>query len=203
MIAERADTLAPLAEVFRQHGYEGASLALIGKATGLGRGSLYHFFPGGKDEMLSAVLAEIDAWFEDHIYAPLRSGDDAQAAIVAMFDEVTAYFRSGRRSCLMGVLAVGSVRDRFATTIASYFVRWVEALEEPLRRLDPDRAPARTSAEEIVLGIQGAIVLARALDDSAVFERAIGQMRARLRLRGARPNHHQTPGSNFENTQPS
>ena len=62
-VAERSDVLPLLAEVFREHGYEGASLSLISKATGLGKGSLYHFFPGGKEEMAVAVLAEIDGWF--------------------------------------------------------------------------------------------------------------------------------------------
>ena len=50
-IAERADVLPQLAEVFRAHGYEGATLALISDATGLGKGSLYNFFPGGKEQM--------------------------------------------------------------------------------------------------------------------------------------------------------
>ena len=54
MVAERADTLPGLAEAFREHGYAGASLSVIGEATGLGRGSLYHFFPGGKREMAEA-----------------------------------------------------------------------------------------------------------------------------------------------------
>jgi TetR/AcrR family transcriptional regulator, lmrAB and yxaGH operons repressor len=67
LVAERADTIAPLAEVFREHGYEGAGLALIGKATGLGKGSLYHFFPNGKEEMVRAVLGEIGQWFEDAV----------------------------------------------------------------------------------------------------------------------------------------
>ena len=53
MVAERADTLPALAEVFREYGYEGTSLARITKATGLGKGSLYHFFPGGKAEIMS------------------------------------------------------------------------------------------------------------------------------------------------------
>ena len=46
-VSERADLLPLISEVFRSHGYEGATLTLIGKATGLGKGSLYHFFPGG------------------------------------------------------------------------------------------------------------------------------------------------------------
>ena len=48
-----------VAEVFRAHGYEGATLSVITEATGLGKGSLYHFFPGGKEELAAAVLADL------------------------------------------------------------------------------------------------------------------------------------------------
>ncbi len=180
LVAERSDTLAPLAEVFREYGYEGASLALIGKATGLGKGSLYHFFPEGKEEMVRAVLSEIGQWFEDAIYAPLRDGNDADAAIEAMLDAVTTYFRSGQRVCLVGALAVSNTRERFADAIRGYFVDWVEALRLALVRQGREEEQARSLAEDAVLSIQGAIVLSRSLDDPGVFERAIGQLRGRL-----------------------
>ena len=77
----RADLLPQLAEVFRAHGYEGATLALISEATGLGKGSLYHFFPGGKAQMAAEVLAEIDGWFETNIFAPLRKAEDPAAPL--------------------------------------------------------------------------------------------------------------------------
>ena len=59
MIRERQDVIPLLAEVFREHGYEGASLALISEATGLGKGSLYNFFPDGKEEMAACVLCQL------------------------------------------------------------------------------------------------------------------------------------------------
>lgn len=180
MVAERSDAIASLAEVFREHGYEGASLALIGKATGLGKGSLYHFFPNGKEEMVRAVLAEIEQWFEDSVYSPLRDGDDANAAIATMLDETAKYFRSGRRVCLVGALAVANTRDLFAQAIRDYFVAWVDALQAALVRQGRDAERARILSEDAVLAIQGAIVLSRALDDPAVFQRAIDQLHARL-----------------------
>jgi AcrR family transcriptional regulator len=184
MVAERSDAIASLAEVFREHGYEGASLALIGKATGLGKGSLYHFFPNGKEEMVRAVLAEIEQWFEDSVYSPLRDGDDADAAITAMLDETAKYFRSGRRVCLVGALAVANTRDLFAQAIRGYFVAWVDALQAALVRQGRDTEQARLLSEDAVLAIQGAIVLSRALDDPAVFQRAIDQLHARLAFNG-------------------
>jgi TetR/AcrR family transcriptional regulator, lmrAB and yxaGH operons repressor len=184
MVAEKSDAIASLAEVFREHGYEGASLALIGKATGLGKGSLYHFFPNGKEEMVRAVLAEIEQWFEVSVYSRLRDGDDPNTAIAVMLDETAKYFRSGRRVCLVGALAVANTRDLFAQAIRGYFVAWVDALQAALVRQGRDADQARLLSEDAVLAIQGAIVLSRALDDPAVFQRAIDQLRARLAFDG-------------------
>jgi AcrR family transcriptional regulator len=180
MVAERADAVAALAEVFREHGYEGASLGLIGKATGLGKGSLYHFFPNGKEEMVRAVLGEIGQWFDDAVYFPLRTESDANGAIGAMLDSTDRYFKSGRRVCLVGALAVANTRDLFAQAIRGYFVAWVDALQSALMRQGRGADESRVLAEGAVLAIQGAIVLSRAMDDPAVFQRAIDQLRGRL-----------------------
>jgi len=179
MVAERADVLPALAEVFREHGYEGASLALIGQRTGLGKGSLYHFFPGGKEEMAAAVLAEIDAWFEQHIFRPLRE-EDPRRAVPEMIRAVHGYFRSGQRVCLVGAFALVDVRDRFADAIRSYFAAWTDALAQGLERGGLAEVEARDRAEEAVAAIQGALVLARALDDPGSFHRAMARIEARL-----------------------
>jgi len=182
VVVERADTLPALAEVFREHGYEGASLALLGRATGLGKGSLYHFFPGGKEEMASAVLAEIDGWFEVNVFAPLRDAEEPAQAVAAMFDAVEDYFRSGQRVCLVGVLALGDARDRFGQAVRGYFARWIDALAAALARAGRSRGEAAALAEEAVVGVQGAIVLSRALDQSAVVGRAVRTLRERLEI---------------------
>src|SRR5690348_16932169 len=49
VVAERSDVIPQLGELFRKHGFVGTSLSLITAHTGLGKGSLYHFFPGGKE----------------------------------------------------------------------------------------------------------------------------------------------------------
>jgi TetR/AcrR family transcriptional regulator, lmrAB and yxaGH operons repressor len=180
-MTERSAAVPALAEAFREHGFEGASLAQLCEATGLGKGSLYHFFPGGKEEMAAAVLADVDAWFAGAIFEPLRrapSGDPG--AISAMFDAVADYFRSGRRICLPGAFALGRERDRFADVIGSYFEQWITALAAALRSGGQGEQTARASAIEVVAAIQGAIVLSRALDQPEIFMQVIDRQRARL-----------------------
>jgi AcrR family transcriptional regulator len=179
-VSDRADLLPLLAEVFRAHGYEGATLALISAATGLGKGSLYHFFPGGKAQMAAEVLAEIDRWFEVNIFAPLRCSDDPARAVAAMVGAVDGYFHSGNRMCLVGVIALGASRDAFAAQVQDYFRRWNDALALVLRRSGLDARVARRRSTDALVAIQGALVLARALDDSRVFGQTMADMTARL-----------------------
>jgi AcrR family transcriptional regulator len=104
VIAERENVIPLIGEVFRTYGFAGASLARISEGTKLGKGSIYHFFPGGKEEMAEAVLAQVDMWFKQHVFEPLVERADAIEGIKAMFDDVNSFTFSGRRVCLAGVL---------------------------------------------------------------------------------------------------
>jgi AcrR family transcriptional regulator len=179
-MGERGDVVPLLAEVFRTYGFEGASLARISAATKLGKGSMYNFFPGGKEEMADVVLAEIDGWFRVQVFQPLRDAADARQGVEHMFTAVGRYFLSGRKVCLVGVFALGHERDRFAVKVQSYFAEWVDALAVALERGGRDAATARSLSEDVVGGIQGALVLARAADEPELFMRALQRMRQRL-----------------------
>ncbi|HEY4317611.1 MAG TPA: TetR/AcrR family transcriptional regulator [Herbaspirillum sp.] len=180
VIAERADVLPLLTEIFRTYGYEGATLARIGAGTGLGKGSLYHFFPGGKDEMAAAVLAHIDSWFQKNVYAPLRETSDPRRGIAHMFRETRRYFLSGQKVCLVGVFALGNERDRFAVAVKSYFADWAAALSDALVRDGKDAATAVAWSEDVVGGIQGALVLARAMNRPKLFGNTLTRLEERL-----------------------
>jgi len=184
VMTDRSAAVPALAEAFRERGFEGASLAQLCSATGLGKGSLYHFFPGGKDEMAAAVLADVDAWFTSAIFEPLRSAPDGDAAAIsAMFDAVADYFRSGRRVCLQGAFAIGRERDRFADVIRGYFEQWITSLAAALGSAGQSEQAARAGAIEVVAAIQGGIVLARALDKPEIFMQVIEGQRDRLSAR--------------------
>jgi AcrR family transcriptional regulator len=177
-IFEKSDAITRVAEVFRELGFEGASLYEITERTGLSKGSLYHFFPEGKEGMAAEILAHVDQWFVHEVFEPLER-DEPRAAIAQMWRSVDAYFRSGRRICLMGAFALDETRDRFAKPIKLYFRRWIEALDGALVRAGVDGAHARALAEDIVGGIQGALTLARALKEDATFSRALARLQQR------------------------
>jgi len=175
--ADRRDVVPLLAGVFGDHGWNGSSLSLISSRTGLGKGSLYHFFPRGKTEMAEAVLDDVDMWFQVNVFAPLQSATDARARSHEMFAQTLKYFQSGRRVCLFGAFALGMERGLFGGRVAKYFSDWIDALTPVLRQLGHGE-DARGLAEEIVAGIQGALVLARASEDGTRFERLLARLEA-------------------------
>ena len=181
-IVERGDVIPVLGEIFREHGFAGASLSEITDRTGLGKGSLYHFFPSGKEEMARAVLDDVAGWFEANVFMPLRESEDPDAGIDHMFKAVVHFFHSGRRVCLVGTFALDDTRDRFASEVQSYFATWTGVLATAMIRSGFDAKASRETAEDVVAGIQGALVLARAQDDPGVFTRAMKRLQQRTRV---------------------
>ena len=179
-ITDRGRALPALTEAFREHGYDGASLAVLSEATGLGKGSLYNFFPGGKEEIMAAVLNDIDQWFAEAIFRPLEEGTDPAQAIAAMFDDVSTYFLSGRRACVVGSLGMNASGKIFASRVRQYFARWIVALAGCLEKAGLAPAPATDLSQEAISGIQGAIVLTRALGEEAAFRRIIARLQSLL-----------------------
>ncbi|HEU5338368.1 MAG TPA: TetR/AcrR family transcriptional regulator [Sulfuricaulis sp.] len=178
-IAERHDVIPMLGEIFREHGFSGTSLSEITHRTGLGKGSLYHFFPNGKKEMAEAVLDDVATWFETNVFAPLRKSKDPELGIKKMFEAVDRYFYSGKRICLVGAFALYNTRDQFGTKVNAYFSSWTKTLTAALKRNGLGTREARETAEDIVASIQGALVLARSQDDPMVFTRALKRLQNR------------------------
>ncbi len=178
--SDKALLVTQIAEIFREYGFEGTSLSQITQRTGLGKGSLYHVFPAGKDEMASAVLAQVTAWFTLHIFQPLEDELPGPGRWDAMWQAVEDYFRSGQRICLMGVFAQDRTRDRFTAAISAYFIRWIAALRRALIRVGVDDAVATALAEDAIGGIQGALILSRALNDPTFFGRSLRRLRQRI-----------------------
>ncbi len=176
-IREKSEILPLIAETFRALGYEGASFSQITRRTGISKGSLYHLFPGGKEQMAAEILAEINSWFVTNVYEPLETGEP-EAALAHMWAQTSQYFHAGGRICLVGAFALDATRDHFRVAIQGYFTRWVNAIAGCLARAGVEAPAAAIFAEQAVLGIQGGLMLARAINDENAFLRALARLAA-------------------------
>jgi TetR/AcrR family transcriptional regulator, lmrAB and yxaGH operons repressor len=171
----RDEIIPEIRDVFRQRGYDGASLTAISEATGLGRASLYHHFPGGKDEMVSAALDDVEAMVEGQIIAALRqSGKSPAKRLKAMAEELAIFHEGGRAACLCGVLALTApdLRPR----VRKIFGRWLDALADLAEEAGSTESRARAAAEEALTRIEGALILAAAQGSNKPFESALSDL---------------------------
>lgn len=169
-----------LLDVFRTHGYEGASLSIIAKATGLQRASLYHRFPGGKEEMVEAALSRVDQVFESNVLAPLTEKGDPAARVRKMARRLGEFFSSGSRSCVLDTLSLGEATSPLLRHVQRSFVAWVAAMTAVARDAGARPQAARRRAEDALVSIQGGLVFSRATGDTKPFERALADLPATL-----------------------
>lgn len=179
-VLDKSDAVRALAGVFRRRGFESASLSAIQQETGIGRGSLYHFFPDGKTDMARAVLEQVGEWFGERIFGPLRTADDAAGAIRTTSREVAEYFLSRERICLYAALTLGEERTAFTDSARSYFTDWVDALAGALVRGGLAQREASAQAVDAVAAIQGGLILARAYGSDDTLLGIVGRTEERL-----------------------
>lgn len=159
--------------VVRRQGYDGASLAELSKATGLGKSSLYHHFPDGKDDMVGAVLEYLDTTLEDTLFAPLRSPGSPTARLRAMNRGLEAFYHDGREACVLAILGIGDSSKRFHPRVKKIFRAWIDAIATALRDGGVSKTVAQHRAEDAVVRIEGALVLARSMGEPAIFGRTL------------------------------
>ncbi len=172
--AEPDTILDRLTDVFRTVGYEGATLSKLSEATGLQRASLYHRFPGGKQDMAEAVLERAGEWFACHILEPLSGTGAPRARLEGMAKKLSAFYERGEASCLLDTLSFGDGRDIFETHIEGAFSAWIESIAALVGDATHcSKSIARRRAEDAVIRVQGALVLARGTGDTKPFQRVL------------------------------
>jgi AcrR family transcriptional regulator len=175
-LLSREQVVERLMRAIRRFGYDGASLAELSKATGLGKSSLYHYFPAGKDDMVRAVLDHLEDQLRDTLFEPLRAPGPVLGRLERMVETLDEFYRGGRESCVFGNLVLGTSRTRFRRQLASIFEQWIDAIAAALVDGGVSASLARVRAEDAVLRIQGALILAGAMNDVTYFGRSLKQM---------------------------
>jgi TetR/AcrR family transcriptional repressor of lmrAB and yxaGH operons len=174
--------------LMRRSGLSGAGINEIVAESGAPKGSIYYFFPRGKQQIVSealAVYAEsgLAAWGQ-----ALSSVEEPGRKIHALFDAIAARTELAqyRASCAAGtvILDLDNDLDVVRLAIAEAFSRWIELISV---HFPIGNAERRKSFAGLVLTvIEGAFIRARAelsskpFQDAAVWlaeiaEREVGQ----------------------------
>lgn len=176
-LLSKPDLLGRLMDLFRDKGFDGASLSDISESTGLGKSSLYHHFPNGKEEMALEVLAYLETQLEVALFEPMRSTGTPARKLDRMLDAIDSFYEGGKKACLLERLCASVDAGRFRRPLGRAFTHWIEAVEALGVESGLPRAVARRRAEDLVVRIEGALVVCAGSGDTGVFARAIRDLR--------------------------
>src|SRR5689334_8706371 len=89
----RARILEASGELFRRRGYAATGLKAILASSGAPYGSLYHFFPGGKEQLGVAVLHEGGGFYRELVESYFAAGADVVDATRRFFADAAVVVR--------------------------------------------------------------------------------------------------------------
>jgi AcrR family transcriptional regulator len=165
-LTTRERILVTTAEHFRRYGYHGTGLKQIVGEAGAQLGSLYHFFPGGKEELAEESIRRAGAMYRDIVKAVFDASPDVVAgagevyrAAGVVLDE-TDY----ADACPVATVAleVASTNERLRRATADVFASWIDEATEHLANGGVADERARGVAIALISLLEGAFVLARA-----------------------------------------
>lgn len=169
-----------LYDLFRTRGFEGVSIGDIAQATGLGRSSLYHHFPGGKDDMALAVARSARGWLQENVVVPTRADGSRRERIERMIAGIDALFSGGGAPCLIAAMTMPGAPDAVRAELGAALNDWIDAVSAALVATGVEAAAAATASLAAVSRIEGALMVARAIGDRAVFATELAEAHAAL-----------------------
>jgi TetR/AcrR family transcriptional repressor of lmrAB and yxaGH operons len=165
----RAQLIAATGRLLRRQGYSGTSVSDFLQAAGTANGSLYHHFPGGKEELARAAIEAAAEQIEDALRHAFDTTDDVVLAAQRSIDGMIAAFEvDPRDGCPVAPTAIDAagISEPLRLAAAAAFARWSDVFEGALRRTrDADTAAAQ--ARVLLSAIEGALLLDRTAHGTA------------------------------------
>lgn len=154
--------------LLRERGAAGVTIDAVLAHSGTPRGSVYHHFPGGRNELILAAARQAG----DYISAMVHEAGSDNDPLVAL-DRLVEFWKRALATtdhlagCPVAALALSGQQDDpdAAELVREVFTRWQDNLSTLLAEngTPPDRA--QRLATVTVAAVEGAIVLCRAHRD--------------------------------------
>jgi AcrR family transcriptional regulator len=155
------------AELFRRQGYVATGVKQIVTEAQAPFGSLYHFFPGGKEQLGAEAIRTSGKLYEQLIPAVFDPAPDLPTAVRDFFAGAAAHLVETEYAdaCPIATVAleVSSSSEVMRAACAEVFESWTEAGASRYAGTGLTEAQARELTIAMICALEGAFVLARAL----------------------------------------
>jgi AcrR family transcriptional regulator len=166
-VSTRDRIVAAAAQLYGRHGYTGIGLKQVAAESGAPIGSLYHFFPGGKDQLAAEALRLSGHGYQILVEGIFESAPDLISGIQAAFAGAAEVLEASgyADACWIETVAleVASTNEPLRLVTAEIFERWIDAAARLVEAGGVPAAEARQLGIAIITGLEGAFVLSRSL----------------------------------------
>jgi TetR/AcrR family transcriptional repressor of lmrAB and yxaGH operons len=181
-------------DLLRSAGLSGAGINQIVEASGAPKGSVYHFFPGGKHELVTAALKEAERVVGEGFRAVFAQPVPLPQRIRTLFRATAARIEASRftRGCPVAAvtLDIDDDSEELRKVCRDVFATWCAIISAGLEGVPA--AQRRELAQLILAALEGALILARAtsstaplLQTGAFLAKSLERTRGRTRTRAA------------------
>ncbi|WP_413467576.1 TetR/AcrR family transcriptional regulator [Mycobacterium sp. RTGN3] len=162
--------------LIRERGAHSTAISDVLEHSGAPRGSAYHYFPGGRTQL----LCEAVDYAAEYTAARVAKAADSLAAVDVIMDGFRAQLIESdyRAGCPVVAVAVEADNQPVIDRAAAAFTRWTELIAQ---RLESDGVTGERAEELAMLlmtSIEGAIVVARTARDPKPIDLVHRQLRA-------------------------
>jgi len=155
------------AELFGRQGYNATGLKQIVAMAQAPFGSLYHFFPGGKEQLGAEVIRWSGAVYAQLLAAIFDPAPDVATAIEDFFTGAAAHLQETdyADACPIATVAleVASTSDTLRQATADVFGSWIAELTERFVAAGIEPGTAWNLAVNALGALEGAFMLSRAM----------------------------------------
>jgi AcrR family transcriptional regulator len=170
----RERIVAASAELFRRQGYAGTGVKQIVTLAGAPFGSLYHFFPGGKEQLGEEVVRHTGALYLQLIESVFDGAPDVATAVERFFAGAGTHLRETGWADASPIAALAleaaSTSEPLRQATADVYETWIAALDARFARAGIAAQRTGPLALVVLAALEGAFVLARAARSTAALE---------------------------------
>jgi AcrR family transcriptional regulator len=156
--------------LFRRQGFHGTGLKQIVAEAGAPFGSLYHFFPGGKEQLGAEVIKSAGLMYQNLVTGVFDVAPDMVQGVRDCFNGAAAVLRETdyADACPIETVAleVASTNETLREACAEVFESWITEATARFSAAGIGRDKARDLAVLVISALEGAFVLARGMKDA-------------------------------------
>ncbi|MER6073809.1 TetR/AcrR family transcriptional regulator [Streptomyces sp. NPDC001817] len=170
------------AQLIRRDGVAATGMREVAAHAGAPRGSLQHYFPGGKEQLVNEAVGWAGRYAGKRIARFLAGLDEPTpsglfAAMVAQWtDEYAARGFAGGCPVAAATIDCASADGSTREAVAAAFTTWRTPLAEALTAMGVPAARAESLATLMISTLEGAILLARAQQNTAPLTTAVREL---------------------------